>query len=39
VIGADLISYAGDRTYDLLPSGSTGAYWAGGILIGSTFKP
>jgi hypothetical protein len=39
VIGADLVSYADDRTYDLLPSGSTGAYWAGGILIGSTFKP
>ncbi len=38
VIGADLRPYAGDRTHDLLPSGSTGAYWAGGILIGSTFK-
>jgi Hint domain len=25
-------------TYDLLPSGSTGFYWANGILIGSTLK-
>lgn len=23
-------------TYDLLPSGPTGAYWAGGVLVGST---
>jgi hypothetical protein len=26
-------------TYDLLPSGATGAYWANGILIGSTLGP
>jgi hypothetical protein len=25
-------------TYDLLPSGSTGQYWADGVLIGSTLK-
>lgn len=25
-------------TYDLLPSGSTGQYWANGVLVGSTLK-
>jgi len=30
------IPYAGMATYDLLPSGSTGFYWANGILMGST---
>jgi hypothetical protein len=36
VVAADLIAYEGDRTFDLLASGSTGAYWAGGIPLGST---
>jgi hypothetical protein len=31
-----LVPYAGDRTYDLLPAGTTGTYWAGGILLSST---
>jgi len=26
-------------TYDLLPAGTTGDYWANGILIGSTLTP
>ena len=26
----------GDATYDILPSGDTGLYWANGILVGST---
>ena len=30
--------YRGTATYDLLPSGGTGFYWANGILIGSTLK-
>ena len=30
------ISYKGIATYDLLPSGGTGFYWANEILIGST---
>jgi hypothetical protein len=29
-------NYNGDKTYDLLPSGSTGCYRAGGILLKST---
>ena len=33
-----LVPYAGDRTYDLLPAGPTGAYWAGGIHLSSTLS-
>jgi hypothetical protein len=36
VTGWELVAYAGDRTYDLLPAGSTGTYWANGILLSST---
>jgi len=32
----ELIPYAGSRTYDILPAGATGTYWAGGILLSST---
>jgi hypothetical protein len=35
----ELVPYAGDRTYDLLPTGPTGAYWANGILLASTLSP
>jgi outer membrane protein assembly factor BamB len=35
----ELVPYAGDRTYDLLPEGATGAYWANGILLSSTLAP
>ncbi len=30
--------YAGERTYDLLPAGPTGTYWANGILLASTLS-
>lgn len=30
--------YGRARTYDLLPGGTSGAYWANGILLGSTLK-
>jgi len=34
------LTYEGFATYDLLPSGDTGFYWADGILMGSTLaKP
>jgi hypothetical protein len=36
VVSAERVPYGGDATYDLLPSGATGAYWANGVLIGST---
>jgi hypothetical protein len=32
----ELVPYAGDRTYDLLPAGITGTYWADGVLLSST---
>lgn len=38
VITVELLSYGGNATYDILPSGDTSTYWANGILIGSTLK-
>ena len=35
----ELLPYAGGRTYDLLPAGATGRYWANGILLASTLGP
>jgi hypothetical protein len=34
----ELVPYSGDRTYDLLPAGATGTYWADGILLSSTLS-
>ena len=36
VASADRIPYDGGRTFDLLPSGESGVYWANGIELGST---
>ena len=36
---AELAPYGGPATYDILPAGGTGFYWAGGILVGSTLAP
>jgi hypothetical protein len=36
VVSAQLVTYEGEFTYDILPASSTGAYFAGGALIGST---
>ena len=36
ITGWELVPYSGDRTYDLLPAGETGTYWANGILLSST---
>jgi len=36
VMSVDRIPYDGGRTFDLLPSGGTGIYWANGIELGST---
>jgi len=35
---ATLVRYTGYATYDLLPAGDTGFYWANGILLASTLK-
>ncbi len=39
ILVVERVSYEGGYTYDLLPSGGTGYYWANGILIASTLKP
>jgi hypothetical protein len=36
VAGVERVAYAGGATFDVLPAGPTGAYWADGILLGST---
>ncbi len=38
VVLAERVLYHDAYTYDLLPSGPTGFYWANGILIGSTLQ-
>jgi len=38
VSGWELVRYAGDHTYDLLPAGPTGTYWANGVLLSSTLS-
>jgi len=38
VARAARIRYLDARTYDLLPSGGTGIYWANGIALGSTLR-
>lgn len=35
---ANRMSYKENATYDVLPSGKTGFYWANGILLGSTLR-
>jgi hypothetical protein len=36
VASATLIRYSGGSTYDIRPAGPSGAYWADGVLLGST---
>jgi hypothetical protein len=36
VSSAAVVPYGFDATYDILPDSDTGAYFAGGALIGST---
>ena len=38
VLSAELIGYSGGFTFDVLPAGATGAYWANGVLLGSTLR-
>lgn len=38
VVSADLVPYGAGTTFDLLPAGPTGTYWAGGIALGSTLR-
>jgi hypothetical protein len=36
IIAAETVPYTHSRTYDILPNSSSGQYFAGGALIGST---
>jgi len=38
VVSAELNPYAGGATFDVLPAGTTGAYWGNGVLLGSTLR-
>ena len=38
VVAATPVGYSSSATYDLLPSGPTGTYLAGGVLLGSTLS-
>ena len=38
VASAELSPYAGGATFDVLPAGATGVYWANGVLLGSTLR-
>jgi len=38
VMSADFVPYPHAYTHDILPASSTGAYYAGGVLIGSTLS-
>lgn len=38
VVTAGRVAYSDGATYDILPSGATGFYWANGVLLGSTLR-
>src|SRR3989338_656344 len=38
IMSAERVLYRKDYTYDILPSGETGFYWANGVLLGSTLS-
>lgn len=38
VVSAQSVPYDESATYDVLPSGETGFYWANGVLLGSTLS-
>ena len=38
IVSTERVPYGENATYDILPSGATGFYWANGILIGSTLR-
>jgi hypothetical protein len=38
VTSAELVPYAGGATFDVLPAGPTGDYWANGVLLSSTLR-
>jgi hypothetical protein len=39
LVSSELVSYRHERTYDILPRSSSGAYFAGGAELGSSLRP
>jgi Hint domain-containing protein len=38
VVSANRVRYSGGATFDVLPAGDTGLYWANGVLLASTLR-
>lgn len=38
ILHTELVPYTDEYTYDVLPSGPTGSYWANGVLLNSTLS-
>ena len=38
IVGVETVPYLGAATWDLLPAGPSGTYWADGVLLGSTLS-
>ncbi len=38
ITSVERLRYEGGATYDILPEGATGTYWANGVLLGSTLR-
>jgi hypothetical protein len=38
IASVERVAYSGGATYDILPAGTTGAYWANGVVLGSTLR-
>jgi hypothetical protein len=38
LLAAEQAPYTGSATYDLLPAGETGFYWANGIMLASSLR-
>jgi hypothetical protein len=38
-VSVERAAYGQPATYDVLPAGDTGFYWANGILLASTLSP
>jgi len=36
IASAEVVRYTAGFTFDVLPAGATGTYWANGVLLGST---
>ena len=39
VVSSERVAYAGGSTFDVLPAGVSGAYWADGVALRSTLRP